>query len=109
MRVLVCCVLLAVVAIAAALPANLEDKEVPQSLYDVDVQGHENVGDREARQFGYGGYHGGYGGYRGGYGGFGGGGYRGGYGGGYGGYRGGYGGYHGGYGGYRGGYGGFHG
>ncbi|XP_065368164.1 uncharacterized protein LOC135960727 isoform X2 [Calliphora vicina] len=96
MRVLVCCVLLAVVAIAAALPANLEDKEVPQSLYDVDVQGHENVGDREARQFGYGGYHGGYGGYRGGYGGFGG-------------YRGGYGGYHGGYGGYRGGYGGFHG
>lgn len=98
MRFFVCCVLLALVAIAAAIPANLE--EVPQTLYDVDVQGHENVGDREARQFGYGGF----GGYRGGYGAFGG--YRGGYGG-FGGYRGGYGGYGGyrvGYGGYRGGF-----
>ena len=108
MRFLVCFVLLAVVAIAAAIPANLEDREVAQSLYDVDVQGHENVGDREARQFGYGGY-GGYGGFRGGYGGFRGGygGFRGGYGGvGFGGYRGGY---YGGYGGFRGGYGGFYG
>ncbi|XP_005181876.1 uncharacterized protein LOC101887397 [Musca domestica] len=86
----------ALAVVAMAVPVENSEETQQQSLYDVDVQGHENTGEREARQFGYGGF----GGYRGGYGGFGG--YRGGYGG----YRGGYGGY-GGYGGFRGGYGGF--
>ncbi|XP_075166235.1 uncharacterized protein LOC142238469 [Haematobia irritans] len=104
MRFFLCCVLFALIAVAYSIPVEVEkSNEAAQSLLDVDVQGHENTGDREARQFGFG-YPGGYGGYRGGYGG-----YRGGYGGGYGGYRGGYGGYRGGYGGFPGGYGGYRG
>ena len=98
---------LAVVAFLAALAYSspvpeelvLSNQPAAEALLAVDVQGHENEGEREARQFygGYGGHrhhhhhgggYGGYGGYRGGYGG----GFRGGYGG-YGGHRGGYGGY----------------
>ncbi|XP_011188677.2 neuropeptide-like protein 32 [Zeugodacus cucurbitae] len=91
----VCFVLLLFVAMLLGASGNpvgeesdvaLVAAEQPLSLFDVDAQqGHENEGDRLARQFGYGGY-----GRRGGY--------RGGYGGGYG-YRRGYGGRRGGYGG----------
>ncbi|XP_037954136.1 glycine-rich RNA-binding protein 2-like [Teleopsis dalmanni] len=98
MRFFVCFATLAVIAaVAYGVPiAENNDAEQYQAdaLLAVDVQGHENEGAREARQFGYGGYPG-YGGYRGGYGGYPGygfGGYRGGYGGypGYGGFYGGH-------------------
>ena len=78
-------VLLGCALIASALPATNNEHESVEALLNVDVQGHENQGDRQAR--GYGGYGGGFGGRRGGFGG-GFGGFGGRRGGGYGGYYG---------------------
>ena len=74
LRIVLCLLLIAIVAVSAITVKPLKEEGLQQSLVDVDGQGHENTGERLARQ--YHGYRGGYG--RGGYG-------RGGYG------RGGYG------------------